>query len=78
MRKITLYYLYNSLAPQTISVDPDLKLQASVPPSKSFWLRLQPSKIASTPAPQLCCVLGSLILSRVAGQFIVRLKLFFS
>ena len=28
------------------------------------------------PDPQLCCVLGSFILARVAGQFIVRLKLF--
>ena len=78
IRKKTLYYLYSSLPPQTTFVDPKPKFQVPVPPSKSFWLRLQPSKIASTPAPQLCCVLGSLILSRVAGQFIVRLKLFFS
>ena len=76
IRKITLYYLYNSLVPQTISVHPEPKFQASTPPSKSFWLRLQPSKIAATPAPQPCCVLGSFILARVAGQCIVRLKLF--
>jgi len=72
----TLYYLYTSFAPQTISVDPEPKFQASVPPSKSFWLRLQPSKIASVPAPQPCCVIGSFILALVVGQFIVRLKLF--
>ena len=73
----TLYYLYNSLVPQTISVDPEPKFQASVPPPKSFWLRLQPPKIVSVPVvPQPCCVIGSFILARVAGQFIVCLKLF--
>jgi len=44
-------YLYNPLAPQTISVDPEPKFQApaAAPPSKSFWLRLQPFKTASAP-----------------------------
>ena len=30
----TLYYLYNSLAPQTISVEPEPKIQTPAPPSK--------------------------------------------
>jgi len=33
-QKKTLYYLYKSLVPQTISVDPEPTFQASVPPSK--------------------------------------------
>jgi len=75
-QKTTLYSLYNSLVPQTISVGPEPTFQASVPPSKTFWLRIQPSKIASAPAPQPCYVIGSFILAQVAEQFIVRLKLF--
>jgi len=75
-QKKTLHYLYNSLARQTISVDPEPKFQTPVPPSIRFWLRLQPSKIASAPALQPCCVLGSFILARVGRLFMVRLKLF--
>jgi len=48
----TLLYLHNSLAPQTVSVEPEPKFQALAPPSKDFWLWLQPSKIARAPAPQ--------------------------
>jgi len=55
-------------------VDPHPEFQVPAPPSKSLWLPLQPSKIASALTPQTCGVLGSL--ARVAGQFIVRLKLF--
>ena len=50
MRK-KLWYLYNSIAPQTISVEPEPKFQAPAPPSKNFWLRLQRSKISWHPAP---------------------------
>jgi len=32
--------LYNSLVPQTISVDPEPIFQGPAPPSKSFWFRL--------------------------------------
>jgi len=49
IRKKTLHYLYNSLVPQTISMNPEPKFQVSAPPSKSFWLRLQLFKIASAP-----------------------------
>ena len=45
-----LFVLYNSLAPQIISVEPEPKFPAL--PYKYFWLRLQPSKIAWAPAPQ--------------------------
>jgi len=38
--------------------------------------RLQPSKIASAPAPQTCCVPGLFIFASVTGQFIVHLKVF--
>ena len=69
-----MYYLYSSLAIQTISVDPEPKFPSPAQPSKSFWLR--PFKIASDPAPQPCCVLSSFTLAWVAGQFIFRLKLF--
>jgi len=46
-----LYYLYNFLDPQARAVKPEPKFQAPprVPPPKSFWLRLKPSKIASAP-----------------------------
>jgi len=33
--------LYNWLAPQTMSVERELKFQAPAPPFKIFWLRLQ-------------------------------------
>jgi len=46
-----LYYLYNSLSPQTMSMELEPKFQAPIPPSKTFCLRLQPSKIALVPAP---------------------------
>jgi len=45
-----MYYLSNSLSPQTMSVELEPKFQAPVLPSKIFWLR--PSKIAWAPAPQ--------------------------
>jgi len=32
----TLYYLYNSLAPQTMPLEPEPKFQAPTPPSKVF------------------------------------------
>jgi len=35
-----------------MSVEPDPKFQGLAPPSKNFWLRLQPSQIASVPVPQ--------------------------
>jgi len=44
--------LYNSFAPQTLSVEPEPKCHAPASPSKSFWFRLQPSKIAWALAPQ--------------------------
>jgi len=50
--KKTLHYLCNSLSPRTISVEPEPKFQAPAPPSKSFWLRFQASKIAWAPAAQ--------------------------
>jgi len=39
-----------------MTVEREPEFQISVPPSKSFWLRLrlQPSKIAWAPAPQPC------------------------
>ena len=74
--KKTCYYLYNLLAQQTISVDQEPTFQAPVPPFKIFWPQLQPLKIASAPASQPCCVLGSFILARVGRLFMVRLKLF--
>ena len=41
-----LHYLYNLLAaPQTMSVERETKFLAPAPPSKIFWLRLQPSGI---------------------------------
>jgi len=43
--------LYNSFSPQTTFVEPDTKFLAPAPPSKNFWLWLQPSKIAWAPAP---------------------------
>jgi len=48
-----LYYLYDSLAQPTISVEPEPKFEAPALPSKTFWLRLwlQPSKFAWAPAP---------------------------
>ena len=46
-----MYYLYNWLAPQTSSVERELKCQAQTRPFKTYWLRFQPSKIAWTPAP---------------------------
>jgi len=55
MKWKALYYLYNSLAPQTISVEPEPKFQAPAPPSKTFRLRLRSSKIAWAPVPQPCC-----------------------
>jgi len=33
----SLYHLYNALAPQTISVEPELNFQAPIPPFKKFW-----------------------------------------
>ena len=48
----TTYYLYNSLAPQTISVEPEPNFQAPAPLSKYFGIRFQPSNIACAPTPQ--------------------------
>jgi len=79
IRKKALYYLYHSLTQQTISVDPEPKF-ALAPTSTSFWLRLQPFKIASAPGSDSSALLrtvqGLFLLGRVAGQFIVRFKLF--
>jgi len=41
--------------PQTGAVKPEPKFQAPVPPTKRFWLRLQPSKTAWAPSPQPWC-----------------------
>jgi len=43
--------LYDSLAPQTRAVEPEPEIQAPAPPSKSFWLQLQSSKIDWPPDP---------------------------
>jgi len=37
----TMYYLYNSLAPKTMSVEPEPKLQAPAPSSKNVCLRFR-------------------------------------
>jgi len=82
----TLHYLYNSLAPQTICVGPETKFQLRLYHLK-FLLLLQHLKRFCPPARAmqncfrsgstvLLRILGSLILAPVAGQFIVRLKLF--
>jgi len=42
------------LALHSMSVEPEPNFQAPSSPSKSFWLRLQPSKIAWAPTPQPC------------------------
>jgi len=49
-------YQNNWLAPQIMSLELEPKFQgpASAPPSRSFWLRLQPSEIPWAPAPQPC------------------------
>jgi len=49
-----LYYLHNSLAPKIMSVEPEPKFQAPVPPPESFRLRIrfQRSKIAWAPTGQ--------------------------
>jgi len=58
-----LHYLCDSLAQPSISVDAEPKFQALAPPSKSFWLRLQPHKIA----PAAGSGSGSLALLRILG-----------
>jgi len=71
--------LYNSLSPQTVSVDTEPKFQTPTPPSQI---------LAPAPAIQNVCSsrmrlrlyspaayqVGSFIIARVAGQFIVHLK----
>jgi len=53
-------YLYNSLASRTRAVESESKFLAPAPPSKSFWLQLQPCEIARGPAPQPWQCLGCL------------------
>jgi len=46
------YYLYNSLAQQTISAEAELNFQAPAPTSESICPRIPPSEIVWASAPQ--------------------------
>jgi len=48
-----LYQLYNSITPQTMSVEPEPKFQAPAPTSKSFWLR--PTALVINETEKVCC-----------------------
>ena len=50
--KKILFYLYNWLAQQIMSVEPKPEFQAPAALSEIFWLRFQPPKIAWASAPQ--------------------------